>query len=145
MPIHEKKRMPKSDHYILKYGDWKFGQGNASAHILHQPPIRISSPQGKIEVHKHVCADATCIYADEIFIFKYFFPRPCGRDQCPHRREFFFFFFFFFDTLPRAPRPRGRAWVCTDGVLPHVDAVKARLQVKLRLGGKNGRMRSSGR
>jgi hypothetical protein len=102
MPIHEKKRMPKSDHYILKYGDWKFGQGNASAHILHQPPIRISSPQGKIEVHKHVCADATCIYADEIFIFKYFFPRPCGRDQCPHIRDFFFFFFFF-ASVPAGP------------------------------------------
>jgi hypothetical protein len=41
-----KKRMPKSNHYILKYGDYKFGQRNASAHTL-QTPIRISSPQGK--------------------------------------------------------------------------------------------------
>jgi hypothetical protein len=31
-----KIRMPKSNHYILKYGDYKFGQGNASAHTLHQ-------------------------------------------------------------------------------------------------------------
>jgi hypothetical protein len=42
-----KKRMPKLNHYILKYGDYKFGQGNASAHTLHQTPIRISNPQGK--------------------------------------------------------------------------------------------------
>jgi hypothetical protein len=48
MPIHEKKRMPKSNHYILKYEDWKFGQGNASVRTLHHPPIRISSPQGKV-------------------------------------------------------------------------------------------------
>jgi hypothetical protein len=42
-----KKRMPNSNHYILKYGDYKFGQGNASTHTLHQTPICISSPQGK--------------------------------------------------------------------------------------------------
>jgi hypothetical protein len=42
-----KQKMPKSNHYILKYGDWKFGQGNNSIRTLHQPPIRISSPQGK--------------------------------------------------------------------------------------------------
>jgi hypothetical protein len=42
-----KKRMPKSNHYILKYGDYKFGQRNASTHTLHQTPIRISNPQGK--------------------------------------------------------------------------------------------------
>jgi hypothetical protein len=47
MPIHEKKRMPKSNHYILKYGGWKFGQGNASVRTLHQPAIRIHSRQGK--------------------------------------------------------------------------------------------------
>jgi hypothetical protein len=47
MPIHEKKRMPKSNHYILKYGSWKFGQRNASIRTLRQPPIRISSLQGK--------------------------------------------------------------------------------------------------
>jgi hypothetical protein len=43
----KKKRMPKSNHYILKYGGWKFGQGNDSICTLHQPPIRISSRQGK--------------------------------------------------------------------------------------------------
>jgi hypothetical protein len=47
MPILEKKRMPKSNHYIFKYGDWKFGKGNASVRTLHQPSIRISSPQRK--------------------------------------------------------------------------------------------------
>jgi hypothetical protein len=47
MPIHEKKRMPKSNHYILKYGDWKFGQANTSVRTLHQTPIRIFRPQGK--------------------------------------------------------------------------------------------------
>jgi hypothetical protein len=34
-----------------------FGQGNDSVSNLHQPPIRISSPQGKMYVHKCVCAD----------------------------------------------------------------------------------------
>jgi hypothetical protein len=34
MHIHEKKRMPKSNHYILKYGDSKFGQANASVCTL---------------------------------------------------------------------------------------------------------------
>jgi hypothetical protein len=57
MPIYEEKKVPKSNHYILKYGDWKFGQGNASAHTLHQPPICISSPQRKTEVYKRVRAD----------------------------------------------------------------------------------------
>jgi hypothetical protein len=68
-----KKRMPKSNHYILKYGDWKFDQGNASVHILYQLPIRISSPQGKIEVHKRVCAGATCVLPDGIYLFSFSF------------------------------------------------------------------------
>jgi hypothetical protein len=34
------------------------------------PPICISSPQGKTEVHKHVRADATNICADRIFLNK---------------------------------------------------------------------------
>jgi hypothetical protein len=47
MPIHEKKRIPKSNHYFLKYGGWKFGQGNAFVRILDQPPTHISSYQRK--------------------------------------------------------------------------------------------------
>jgi hypothetical protein len=46
-PIHGKKRMPKSNQYILKYGDWKFGQGNGFRPHPKSTPIRISSPQGK--------------------------------------------------------------------------------------------------
>jgi hypothetical protein len=100
--------MPKSNHYILKYGDWKFGQGNASVRTLHQPPIRISNPKEK---RKCISASArtdfifyflffSCIRTDgtsirmdgNLFIYLFIFHIPadaftclCGRDQY-HRR-----------------------------------------------------------
>jgi hypothetical protein len=49
-----KKRMPKSNQYFLKYRGWKFGQGNASVCTLDQPPICISSHQGKMSMRKCV-------------------------------------------------------------------------------------------
>jgi hypothetical protein len=90
MPIYEEKKVPKSNHYILKYGDWKFGQGNASAHTLHQPPFAFQAPK-----EKHRCISAvvqmrpTSAWTGEfifLFIF-YFFLYPCGRDQRPHGRS----------------------------------------------------------
>jgi hypothetical protein len=47
MPIHEKKRMPKSSHYILKYEDWKFGQGNTSSAPYINPPFSFPAPKEK--------------------------------------------------------------------------------------------------
>jgi hypothetical protein len=66
--------MPKSNHYILKYGDWKFGQGNTSVRTLPQPPKEkrkcISTSARTIKKIKNkkfrVCADATSIRADGI-------------------------------------------------------------------------------
>jgi hypothetical protein len=46
--------MPKSNHYSLKYGDWKFGQGNSFHPHPTSTPICISSPKGKMKVHKCV-------------------------------------------------------------------------------------------
>jgi hypothetical protein len=48
MPIYEKKKKPKSNHYFSKYGGWKIGQGNASTHTLDPPPISISIHQGNV-------------------------------------------------------------------------------------------------
>jgi hypothetical protein len=103
MPIHERKRMPKSNHYILKYGDWKFGRGNASVRTLHQPPIRIFSPQGKTYVNKYVRADTTsvctvggknknkkilfCVRADETNVYADALIYPRGHNQRPHGQE----------------------------------------------------------
>jgi hypothetical protein len=48
MPIHEKKRTPKPNHYYRKSRGWRFGQGNASVRSLAPPPIRICISQGKM-------------------------------------------------------------------------------------------------
>jgi hypothetical protein len=77
--------MSKSNHYILKYGDWKFGQGNASAHTLHQPPFAYPAPKEK---RKYISASAWT----EKFIFIFFLIRvdavtgPHGRHQHPRER-----------------------------------------------------------
>jgi hypothetical protein len=85
--------MPKSNHYILKYGDWKFGQGKGFRPHPTLTPIRISNPQGKMKVHKCVCADATSIRTDAktkkqfyLFLFFSFLPHSCGQDQRPRGR-----------------------------------------------------------
>jgi hypothetical protein len=94
--------MPKSNHYILKYGDWKFGQGNASIRTLHQPLFVFPTPKEKrkcisasvqmgpasVWTHLHICMDG-------IFLFFYFFScvrsdavtGPRGRNQRPRRQE----------------------------------------------------------
>jgi hypothetical protein len=56
--------MSKSNHYILKYGDWKFGQGNGFCLHPISTPICISSPQGKMKVHKCVRTDVTSVRTD---------------------------------------------------------------------------------
>jgi hypothetical protein len=68
--------MPKSNHYILKYGNWKIGQENGFRPHPTSTPIHISSPQGKMKVHKCVQADVTSVRANaktKKTIFKTFF------------------------------------------------------------------------
>jgi hypothetical protein len=48
MRIHEKIKMPKSNHCFPKYGGWKIGQGNPFARTLDPPPFSISIRQGKM-------------------------------------------------------------------------------------------------
>ena len=81
MPIHEKERKPKSNHYFPKYGGWKFGQG-----ILSPPQIQFlfTFPSRKEKrtcvsmfawtgpmsawMHSHICIDVTRICTDRIFL-----------------------------------------------------------------------------
>jgi hypothetical protein len=70
-----KIRMPKSNHYILKYEDWKFGQGNASIRTYINPPFAFPIPKEK---HKYISASAlagpasarkhACVLADALGI-----------------------------------------------------------------------------
>jgi hypothetical protein len=127
--------MPKSNHYILKYGDWKFGQENASAHILHQPPFAFPAPKEK---HKCISASARTQPASawtEFLICIFFnkkIPRLRGRTRV-HA-----------DALG-CTRTQLGAHVHANGVLPYVDAVNTCPWVKLHPEGKNGRTKWTSR
>jgi hypothetical protein len=64
--------MPKSNHYILKYGDWKFGQGNVFVCTLHQPPFAFPAPKKKRKCINASVQTHLCIYTDGKFFIFYF-------------------------------------------------------------------------